>query len=195
MAISLRRSFDTIAEERNARQILENNYKFQTENVLQLNGRLKRAEDTLQEDRSAMQSLIVYTRNLEQSMQTAQKDLFIRRDFQAQRLEDLKIQIDDLQHSKDTLERSASSLLEEIKQLKNKVDLESLNLNSISGDLRNKTRRLEDESRQHVNNREFCLFFLILIFSMAFYLLNRMKNSPESKFYSELFAKLFLINI
>ena len=42
LATSLRRSFDTIAEERNARQILENNYRFQTENVLQLNNRLKR---------------------------------------------------------------------------------------------------------------------------------------------------------
>lgn len=150
LAISLRKSFETINEERNARQILENNYKFQTDNVLQLNGRLKRAEDSLQEDRTAMQSMIVYTRNLEQSILNAQKDLFIRRDFQAQRLEDLRVQIDDLQHSKDSLERSASSLLEEIKNLKNKVDIESINLNSVGGDLRNKTRRLEDENRQHV---------------------------------------------
>lgn len=139
-----------MAEERNARQALENNYKFQIENVLQLNGRLKRAEDSLNEDRSAMQSLIAYTRNLEQNTAIAQKDLFVRRDYQANRLEELRIQIDDLQRSKENLERSAFSLLEEIKTLKSKVDIETINLNSVSGDLRNKTRRLEDENRQQV---------------------------------------------
>lgn len=62
--------------------MLENNYKFQNDSFLQMNGRLKRAEDLLQEDRSAMQSMIIYTRNLEQSLAQSQKDLFVRREFQ-----------------------------------------------------------------------------------------------------------------
>ena len=78
LALSLRRSFDTINEERVARLTLENSYKFQIENVLQLNGRLKRAEDSLNEDRSAMQALIAYTRNFEQMTVTTQKDLSIK---------------------------------------------------------------------------------------------------------------------
>ena len=150
LALSLRRSFDSIQEERTARLMLENSYKFQSETVIQLNGRLKRAEDSLQEDRSAMQSLIYFTRSLEQSTNTTQKETFVKRDFQAQRLEELKMQIDDLQRSKDNLERSAYALLEEIKSLKGKVDMEAINLNSVGGDLRNKTRRLEDENRQQV---------------------------------------------
>ena len=160
LALSLRRSFDSLNEERIARQTLENNYKFQIENVLQLNGRLKRAEDSLNEDRSAMQALIAYTKNFEQSTVTTQKDLAVRKDFQAQRLEDLRTQIDDLQRSKENLERSTFSLLEEIKSLKSKVDMETLSLNSVSGDLRNKTRRLEDENRQQVSTfkikKPFC---------------------------------------
>lgn len=162
LALSLRRSFDSLQEERNARQILENNYRFQTDSVLQLNGRLKRAEDSLQEDRSAMQSLILYTKNLEQSTVNAQKDLFIRRDFQAQRLEELRVQLDDLQRSKENLERSAYSLLEEIKNLKSKLDMESVSLSSVSNDLRNKTRRLEEESRQHVSRLYFSIMRLNL---------------------------------
>ena len=150
LALSLRKSFDSLQEERTARLILENSYKFQSETVLQLNGRLKRAEDSLQEDRVAMQSLILFTRGLEQATASAQKDLFVRRDFQAQRLEELKLQIDDLQRSKENLERSAFGLLEEIKNLKSKVDMEAINLNSIGADLRTKTRRLEDEHRQQV---------------------------------------------
>ena len=167
--MSLRKSFDSLAEERNARQALENNYKFQIENVLQLNGRLKRAEDSLNEDRSAMQSLIAYTRNLEQNTAIAQKDLFVRRDYQANRLEELRIQIDDLQRSKENLERSAFSLLEEIKTLKSKVDIETINLNSVSGDLRNKTRRLEDENRQQVILIiSFCIRFIFKVYLVRF---------------------------
>lgn len=150
MALSLRRSFDTIAEERSARVALENNLKFQNDTFVQLTGRLKRAEDFLQEDRNAMQSLISFTRNFEQTSTNTIKDLFMRRDFQAQRLEDLRIQIDDLQRSKEGLERSAYTLLDEIKTLKTKVDIEAIAITSVSGDLSNKTKRLEDESRQHL---------------------------------------------
>ncbi|CAF0933988.1 unnamed protein product [Brachionus calyciflorus] len=150
LAISLRRSLDTLNEEKSARLILENNYKFQNEAMLQLNGRLKRTEDLLQQDRNAMQSMIMYTRNLEQSLTNAQRDLFVRKEFQAKRLDELKIQIDEIQFSKERLELNANSLIEEIKILKNKVELEAINLNSIGGDLRNKTRRLEDETRQHM---------------------------------------------
>lgn len=82
LATSVRRSFDTIAEERSLRQVLENNYKFQTENVLQLNNRLKRTEDLLQEDRKAMQSLILYTKTLEQSSASSLKELASKKDYQ-----------------------------------------------------------------------------------------------------------------
>jgi hypothetical protein len=173
LALSLRKSFETIAEERSARQLLENNYRSQLENVLQLNGRLKRAEDSLQEDRTAMQSLILLTKNLENVTSSAQKDLFVRRDFQAQRLEDLRLQIDDLQRSKENLERNAFGLLEEIKNIKSRVDMEALNLNTVSGDLRNKTRRLEDENRQHV------ISFLFLFLSSYFSLFSNLKLNSK----------------
>jgi hypothetical protein len=124
-----------------------------------LSGRIKRAEDVLQEDRSAVQSLVTHTRNLEQAMVNTQKDVFARRDLQASRLDELRIQIDDVQRSKENLERSAFSLIDEIKSLKSKVDVEALNLNSISSDLRNKTRRLEDENRQQVSVFFCCCWF------------------------------------
>jgi len=150
LALSLRRNFDSLQEERTARQILENSYKFQTENFLQLTGRLKRAEDLLAEDRVAMQSLIAYTRNLEQINLNTQNEINSKREFQFQRLEGLKLQIDDLQISKENLQRNATTLLDEIKVLKSQVDMESLNVGAISNDLRTKTRRLEEENRQHV---------------------------------------------
>ncbi len=94
---------------------------------------------------------MINTRNLEQAVLNTQKDLFARRDLQASRLDELRLQIDDMQRSKENLERSAFSLIDEIKALKSKVDVESMNLNSVGADLRNKTRRLEDENRQNVS--------------------------------------------
>lgn len=55
-----------------------------------------------------------------------------------------------MQFSKENLERYTNSLLEEIKNLKNKVEYENLNINAIGGDLKYKTQRLEDENRQQV---------------------------------------------
>ena len=63
---------------------------------------------------------------------------------------DLRSQIDELQRSKENLERNTFSLLDEIKGLKIKIDTEALSINTVSGDLKNKTRRLEDESRHQV---------------------------------------------
>ncbi|RNA25876.1 paramyosin-like isoform X8 [Brachionus plicatilis] len=63
------------------------------------------------------------------------------------RLEELKKQIDDLQFSKENLERYTNSLLDELKNLKNKVEIGSLNFNSIRGDIKSKTQRLEDQNR------------------------------------------------
>jgi hypothetical protein len=92
--------------------------------------------------------------------------------FKAQRLEELKLQIDELSRSKENLERSAFTLLEEIKVLKGKVDMEAMNLNSISGDMRNKTRKLEDENRAHVislfSNRTLLLCQHLLGFELQF---------------------------
>lgn len=151
LALTLRKSLDSIQEERAARQQLETSYRFYYDNMIQMSGRIKRAEDVLQEDRSAVQSLVINTRNLEQAVLNTQKDLFARRDLQASRLDELRLQIDDMQRSKENLERSAFSLIDEIKALKSKVDVESMNLNSVGADLRNKTRRLEDENRQNMD--------------------------------------------
>lgn len=150
LALSLRKSFDSIQEERNARQLLENNLRLQNESVLQMNGRIKRAEDSLQEDRTAVQSLIVYTRNLEQQTTQAQNELNSKRDVHAQRLDDQRAQIEDLLRSREGLERNSIVLLDEIKNVKSRVDQEAANMNVIGSELRTRVRRLEDEGRAQV---------------------------------------------
>jgi chromosome segregation ATPase len=151
LALTLRKNLDTLQEERLARQQLETLYRQQYDTIIQLSGRLKRTEDILQEDRKGMQSLIIHTKQMEQQLSTTQKDLFLKRDLQTTRLDELKIHIDDLHRSKDNLERSAYSLLDEIKALKSKVDMEALSVNAIGADLRNKTRKLEEDNRQQVS--------------------------------------------
>ncbi len=104
---------------------------------------MTRAEEIIQEGQNHMQSLILQT-----NATSNQRDFSVR--IQYNRLNELKLQIDDLQRSKESLDRSAYSLIEEIKTLKNKVDVESISLNSFSIDLRNKTRRLEEGQYEQV---------------------------------------------
>ncbi len=114
--------------------------------------RMMRAEETIQEGRNTMQSLLLQTKSLELNVSNSQRDMLVRNQYN--RLDELKLQIDDLQRSKENLDRSAHSLIDEIKALKNKVDIETLNFNSLSSDLRNKTRRLEEGQQEHV--KIFC---------------------------------------
>jgi hypothetical protein len=113
---------------------------------------MMRAEETIQEGRNTMQSLLLQTKSLELNVSNSQRDMLVRNQYN--RLDELKLQIDDLQRSKENLDRSAHSLIDEIKALKNKVDIETLNFNSLSSDLRNKTRRLEEGQQEHV--KIFC---------------------------------------
>ena len=80
-----------------------------------------------------------------------QKDIVFKRDAQSQRIDDLKIQFDDMHRSKDYLERSQLNLIDEINTLKNKVDVQVMNLNSFSGYLKDKAKKLEDDGHHHVN--------------------------------------------
>lgn len=82
MINSLRTNLETINEEKSARQLLEINLKFQNDAFMKTNNRLKQTEEQLQENRNAMQSMIKYTRNLENSLLESQRGLLARKDFQ-----------------------------------------------------------------------------------------------------------------
>lgn len=86
MVNSLRNNLDTLNEEKSARQFLETNLKFQHDTFMKTNIKLKQTEEQLNENRITMQSMIKYTRNLENSILESQKDLFARKDFQGNKL-------------------------------------------------------------------------------------------------------------
>ena len=52
--------------------------------------------------------------------------------------------------AKDTLERTSFALVDEVRQLKTKVDSQSSDLTAVTADLKNRTRRLEEENRAGV---------------------------------------------
>lgn len=82
MITSLRNNLETLNDEKSARQILETNLKFQRDAFYKTNIRLKQTEEQLQENQNAMQSLIQYTKKLENSLIESQRDLFVHRDLQ-----------------------------------------------------------------------------------------------------------------
>ena len=142
-------NMDSLNQERNARETFENNVKYQYEN--QLNLRLKKIEDMVGEDRSALQSLILYTKNMEQTLSLAQKDANARRDNHGQRLDELRAKMDDFQRVKEYQERTSLTIMDEIGSLKNKLDMQTFNVNSLSAFLKEKTKKLEEDSHYQLD--------------------------------------------
>lgn len=71
-----------LQEERLARQQIENNVRIQNDVILQLTARIKRNENTFNDEHQASMTTNVSMRGLEQQVIALQKDTFLRRETQ-----------------------------------------------------------------------------------------------------------------
>ena len=60
-------------------------------------------------------------------------------------------QLDDTVRAKEQLERLTYQMADEIRQLKSRVDSQSMDFSTTAAELKNKSRRLEEDNRQHVS--------------------------------------------
>ena len=67
------------------------------------------------------------------------------------RLQDLQSKLEEAVRSRDQLERVTFQVVDEMRQLKARTDTQSIEFSQVVGDLRNKSRRLEEENRQTVS--------------------------------------------
>ena len=67
------------------------------------------------------------------------------------RLQEVKSELDDTRRSKEQLERVTYQLVDELRTLKSRVDAQSVDFASVSSELKNKSRRLEEDNRQNVS--------------------------------------------
>ena len=67
------------------------------------------------------------------------------------RVFELRQELEQTQRAKDQLERVTYTLVDEIRQIKSKLEAQNMDFTSVTSDLRNKSQRLEEENRSTVS--------------------------------------------
>ena len=84
---SLRSSEETLLAERQARQQLTENIRASNDLIGQLGARLKRAEERVSDERTAVGALVNHTKQVEQAVLGSQQEILAKRDQQMARYE------------------------------------------------------------------------------------------------------------
>ena len=82
---TVRRNEELISNDRDARTQMESSLRASNDLVTQLMDRLKRTEDKLQDEHSAVVALANHSKNIEQSVIGSQQELLSRREVQSNR--------------------------------------------------------------------------------------------------------------
>eukprot|EP00058_Branchiostoma_floridae_P021485 XP_002606975.1 hypothetical protein BRAFLDRAFT_64960 [Branchiostoma floridae] len=147
---SNRRQDQIISEERKARQQVIDNLRSSNDLISQLATRLKRAEDSVVEEREAVSALVGHTKQVEKAVISSQQELMGRRDTQSTRISELRHDLDQSKHAREQLERATMSLIDEVRQMKAKLDGQGADIKQVADDVKQRSRRLEEDSRQAV---------------------------------------------
>ncbi|CAF2712117.1 unnamed protein product [Rotaria sp. Silwood2] len=129
---AIRQSQTILQEERLSRQQIENNVRIQNDVILQLTARIKRNEDTFNDEHQSSLSANASVRGLELQIAAIQKEYFFRRDTQSLR---------------EKLEKIQFNLVEELRSIRNRLEADSSNFNALTNEVRQRTRKLEDDHR------------------------------------------------
>ncbi|XP_078611808.1 coiled-coil domain-containing protein 154-like isoform X1 [Branchiostoma floridae x Branchiostoma japonicum] len=148
---SNRRQDQIISEERKARQQVIDNLRSSNDLISQLATRLKRAEDSVVEEREAVSALVGHTKQVEKAVISSQQELMGRRDTQSTRISELRHDLDQSKHAREQLERATMSLIDEVRQMKAKLDGQGADIKQVADDVKQRSRRLEEDSRQAID--------------------------------------------
>lgn len=146
-----RRNDEVLREEKGSRHNLESAMKINNELITQLSARIKEAEDKLSEEKSALSSLVNHTKGVEQAVKSSQNELIAKKDIQSQKLVEMRAEMEELQGAKNQLERICFSMADDIRTLKMKVDQQSAEIGTVSSDMRNRSKKLEDDNRNQLD--------------------------------------------
>ncbi|XP_064594874.1 coiled-coil domain-containing protein 154-like isoform X2 [Liolophura sinensis] len=149
---SARRNEDILREERNARMQLEISLQTSSDLIAQMNARIKNTEEKVQEEKLALNSLVNHTKSVEQAVLGSQQELLSKKDTHGSQLQEVRANLEEALTAKSTLERMCYSLMDDMRQLKARVEAQGSELQTTSADLKQRTRKLEDEQREAVTS-------------------------------------------
>ncbi|XP_071132449.1 coiled-coil domain-containing protein 154-like isoform X7 [Mytilus edulis] len=147
-----RHNDDMLREEQSARRNIENAITVSNELIQHLGSRIKEAEHKLDDERLALSSLVNHTKGVEQAVKSSQQELVTKKDVQSSRLQDVRTDLDEVLQSKAQLERVTLQMADDIRNLKMRVEQHTNTFATVSTDLKNKSKKLEDDNRLQLDN-------------------------------------------
>ncbi|XP_063444887.1 paramyosin-like isoform X9 [Mytilus trossulus] len=147
-----RHNDDMLREEQSARRNIENAITVSNELIQHLGSRIKEAEHKLDDERLALSSLVNHTKGVEQAVKSSQQELVTKKDVQSSRLQDVRTDLDEVLQSKAQLERVTIQMADDIRNLKMRVEQHTNTFATVSTDLKNKSKKLEDDNRLQLDN-------------------------------------------
>ncbi|XP_038063747.1 golgin subfamily A member 6-like protein 22 isoform X4 [Patiria miniata] len=141
------RSDEAIQSERQSRQQLADSIRSSNDLIGQLGARLKRAEERVSDERTAVGALVNHTKQVEQAVLGSQQELVARRDQQLTKIAELRNDLDEANRLREQLERATTTLVDEVRAIKGKVDTQHMESTSIVHDVKERTKRLEEDNR------------------------------------------------
>lgn len=118
-------------------------------------------------------------RGLEQQIVAIQKEHLIRRDTQTMSVDGLRKQLDETNIQREQLEKSQMTMVEELRSIRNRLEVETSNFNSLTNEVRQRTRKLEDDQRLTVINHSDLFLNLFFILRMISYVNNKKQSMLE----------------
>ncbi|KAK7112233.1 hypothetical protein V1264_011715 [Littorina saxatilis] len=136
-----------IRDERNARTQLDASVNIVNDLISQLASRIKGAEDRLNDERGAISTLLSQTRGVEQAMKASQQELTIRKDQHGGKLLELQTKVIESDRAREQLERLLYNMTDELRLVRNKLDGQQGEFQTMLTDLKLRSRRLEEENK------------------------------------------------
>ncbi|XP_071507783.1 coiled-coil domain-containing protein 154-like [Diadema antillarum] len=144
---SHRRTEDSLLAERQARQQLTENIRASNDLIGQLGARLKRAEERVSDERTAVGALVNHTKQVEQAVLGSQQELMAKKDQQMAKYAELRNDLDEANRMREQLERVMTTLVDDVRQVKSRTDASQVEINSLVHDVKERTKRLEEDNR------------------------------------------------
>ena len=148
LKLEMRKKDGMLIEEKNARIKVEQRLLNCMERLVETEERIKRIEGSSRENKNALGQLISHTKNVERAVTMNQQDMMQRKEAQAHKMQELNEKLATMVKSRENLERHSHTMQDEINELQNKMDNQSLEVKDVQGGLRVQNKMFEAQNQK-----------------------------------------------
>jgi len=154
--MQMKKQEQAVAEERNQRMRMESVINGAVNKLSEVEERLRRAEDSGKENKSALSQLISHTQNVERAVIAGQQDMVAKKEQQGKKIQELYHKMASVQSNRETLERTCYNLRDEVKELDGKVENFGMEVKDFEGAVKMQGAMMDKlaSSRSHHGEKE-----------------------------------------